>query len=173
MSLNQTHQSSTVKSHHDLDAVIEKALEKIGGRKENDLCKFLPSDSGGYVHHFTLRKMKIQQPHELSELIKKYIVHTDTPGKVNPKQRAARGSRKKRDVLTLTRGDVERLLDISRQVGDKEMVAKLSPKRSLSTLRRDLMKSIRAGQVNFDLWNAYVECMSCHNLQAGSSGQGK
>jgi hypothetical protein len=168
MSLNHTHQSSTVKSHHDLDAVIEKALEKIGGRKENDLCKFLPSDRGGYVHHFTLRKMKIQQPQELSELIKKYIVHTDTPGKVSPKQRAARGSRKKRDVLTLTRGDVERLLDISRQVGDKEMVAKLSPKRSLSTIKRELIKSVRSSNVNFDLWNAYVECINCINLQANS-----
>jgi hypothetical protein len=166
MSFNQTNSNSTVKSHHDLEAVIEKALEKIGGRKENDLCKFLPSDRGGYVHHFTLRKMKIQQPQELCELLKKYIVHSESPGKVTPKQRAARGSRKKRDVLTLTRGDVERLLDISRQVGDKEMVAKLSPKRSQSTIRRDLIKSIRSGQLNYDLWHAYEESIINQNASS-------
>lgn len=162
MSLNKTEPTQFFKSHNDLETTIEKALEKIGGRKENDLCKFLPSESGGYVHHFTLKKMKQQNPSELSEMINKYIVQHEAPGKVVPKQRAARGSRKKRDILTLTRSDVERLLNISRQVGDKEMVAKLSPKRSVSTVRRELIKSIRSGQVNHDLWNAYVE--SIHHI---------
>lgn len=166
MSFTHSQQNSAVKSHTELESVIEKALKKIGGNKENDLCKFLPSDSGGYVHHFTLRKMKVQQPQQLSDLIKKYIVQTESPGKVSPKQRAARGSRKKRDVITLTRGDVDRLLEISRHVGDKEMVAKLSPKRSLSNLRRELIKSIRAGGVNHELWNAYAETVGGSTLQA-------
>lgn len=144
-----------VKSQEELNEIISKALKKVGGKKENDLCKYLPSDRGGYIHHFTLRKMKHEQPYELSEMIKKFIVHTDLPGKVSPKQRAPRGSRKKRDVITLTRGDVERLLDISRKVGDKEMVAKLSPKRSIATLKRDLVKSIRAGTVDHELWEKY------------------
>src|SRR3990167_1158892 len=122
-------------------------MKKVGGSKENDLCKFIPSEKGGYVHHFTFRKMKAQLPHQLSDLIRRYIVQTDHPGKVAPRPRAARGSRKKRDIITLTREDVERLRHISRQVGDSEMVAKLSPRRSLAMVRRDLIRSIRAGQV--------------------------
>lgn len=141
---------SDVRSQEELNEVINKALKKIGARKENDLCKYLPSERGGYIHHFTLRKMKTEQPSELSEMIKKFIVNSELPGKVSPKQRAPRGSRKKRDVITLTRSDVDRLLDISRKVGDKEMVAKLSPKRSLATLKRDLIKSIRAGSGSTD-----------------------
>lgn len=149
-----------------LEEMIQKALKKVNGRKENDLCKFIPSESGGYIHHFTMKKMKNQKPDELASLIKRFIVQVEAPPRVNPKQRAARGSRKKKDIITLTRGDVERLLDISRKVGDKEMVAKLSPKRSLTSVRRDLIKSIRAGQLNHELWHAYSETVSHESLTA-------
>ncbi|MDP4711203.1 MAG: hypothetical protein NWS63_08395, partial [Saprospiraceae bacterium] len=54
------------KSARDVEDVIAKAIKKIGGRKENELCKYLPMKSGGYMHHFTLRKMKNKQPQELS-----------------------------------------------------------------------------------------------------------
>lgn len=156
-----------MKSQNELDEIITKAIKKVGGRKENDLCKYLPSTVGGYLHHFTLRKMKTEQPQELFDMIKRFIIDASTPGKVAPKPRAARGSRKKRDVITLTRGDVERLLDISRQVGDKEMVAKLSPKKSLAALKRDLIKTIRDGQIDHDLWNAYVEItQNSHSLSS-------
>jgi len=155
MSFTNQQSQGNVRSQEELNDVIGKALKKVGGKKENDLCKYLPSERGGYIHHFTLRKMKHEQPCELSDMIKKFIVHSDSPGRVSPKQRAPRGSRKKRDIITLTRSDVERLLDISRKVGDKEMVAKLSPKRSLTTLKRDLVKSIRAGSVDHELWEKY------------------
>ena len=42
----------------ELESIIDKAIKKVNGRKENDLCKFIPMNSGGYMHHFTLKKMK-------------------------------------------------------------------------------------------------------------------
>lgn len=146
-----------VRTQTELDDIIAKALKKVGGEDENDLCKFLPGDSGGYIHHFTLRKMKNQQPHVLSDLIKKYIVHNESPDRLSPKQRAPRGSRKKKDVLALSKNDVERLIHIARQVGDTNIIAKLSPKRSLTKLKKELIKSIKAGQVDEELWKAYAD----------------
>ena len=85
------------KSFREIEDVIAKAIKKVGGRKENDLCKYLPMSTGGYMHHFTLRKMKLRQPQELSTIIEKFIINNDRPHSVPPKQRAARGSRKRRD----------------------------------------------------------------------------
>jgi len=143
--------------HEDIESVIEKAIKKVQGRKENDLCKYLPMASGGYMHHFTLRKMKLKQPKELMTLIEKFIIKSDKPNVIAPKQRAARGSRKRKDQLTFTKNQLERLLNMARLSGDKEMVSALSPKKSLATCKRDLILSIRQGVVDTSLWNAYVE----------------
>ena len=63
------------KNLREIEDVIAKAIKKVNGRKENDLCKYLPMTSGGYMHHFTLRKMKTRQPHELSSMLEKYIIN--------------------------------------------------------------------------------------------------
>jgi hypothetical protein len=154
----EAHESK--KSMKEIEEVISKAIKKVGGRKENDLCKFIPMTSGGYMHHFTLRKMRIKQPHELSSLIEKFIINSERPHSVAPKQRAARGSRKRRDQITFTRGQLERMLTIARLAGDKEMVTILSPKKSLATCKRELIASIRHGKVEQELWNAYVESIN-------------
>ncbi|MBS0620951.1 MAG: hypothetical protein JSS61_05795 [Verrucomicrobia bacterium] len=148
------------KNLREIEEVISKAIKKVNGRKENDLCKYLPMTSGGYMHHFTLRKMKNRQPAELGTLIEKFIINSDKPSVVAPKQRAARGSRKRRDQLTFTRNQLERMLNIARLAGDKEMVSVLAPKKSLAACKRDLISSIRHGRVEPELWNAYVESLN-------------
>lgn len=151
------------KSLQEIESVITKAIKKVGGDKENDLCRFLPMSSGGYMHHFTLRKMKHKQPKELSALIEKFIINADKPLTVPPKQRAARGTRKRRDQYTFSRNQIERLLNVARLTGDKEMVAMLSPKKSVAACKRDLINSVRQGRVEQDLWDAYVEASNSLN----------
>jgi len=151
---------SEQKSLRDIEDVITKAIKKVNGRKENDLCKYLPMTTGGYMHHFTLRKMKVKQPQELSAIIEKFIINNEKPSSVAPKQRAARGSRKRRDQYTFSRGQLERMLSIARLAGDKEMVAMLSPKKSLATAKRELIASIRHAKIDQELWNSYVECVN-------------
>jgi len=148
------------KNFKEIEEVISKAIKKVGGRKENDLCKYLPMTSGGYMHHFTLRKMKSKQPQELGVLIEKFIINADRPASVAPKQRAARGSRKRRDQLSFTRTQLERMLTIARLANDKEMIAVLSPKKSLAACKRELIASIRHGKVEQELWTSYVECVN-------------
>ena len=154
------HIEQRTKTLHEIEDVIARAIKKVNGRKENDLCKYLPMTSGGYMHHFTLRKMKNRNPSELGTLIEKFIINNEKPSSVAPKQRAARGSRKRRDQVTFTRNQLERMLNIARLAGDKEMVSILAPKKSLATCKRELISSIRHGLVEPELWNAYVESLN-------------
>jgi hypothetical protein len=164
MSFIDEAKNQATKSLNDVEDVISRAIKKVGGRKENDLCKYLPMTSGGYMHHFTLRKMKSKQPIELATLIEKFIISPNKPSVVKPKQRAARGSRKKRDQITFTKNQLERLLNIARMAGDKEMISVLSPKKSLMAYKRELIQSIRNGSVEEDLWDGYAEAVQ--NQQA-------
>jgi hypothetical protein len=147
------------KSFKEIEEIISKAIKKVNGTKENDLCKYIPGDSGGYMHHFTLKKMKNRQPGELGTLLEKFIINTEKPSSLPPKQRAARGSRKKRDQYTFSRMQLEKMLQLARQSGDSEMVTMLSPKKSLATSKRELIASIRHGKVEPELWNFYVEAL--------------
>jgi hypothetical protein len=153
------------KNFREIEDIITKAIKKVNGRKENDLCKYIPMTSGGYMHHFTLKKMKNRQPQELGSLIEKFIINNEKPSAVTPKQRAARGSRKKRDQYTFSRMQLERMLNIARLAGDKEMISILAPKKSVATCKRELISSIRHGRVEQELWNAYVEANATLQMQ--------
>jgi hypothetical protein len=143
-----------------LDNLIHAACKKVGGQKENDICHYIPVSTGGYIHHFTLRKMKSEDPKKLAELLNKFIINCSHPQQVTPKQRAARGSRKRRDLFTFSKQDLERMLNMARLAGDKEMIRKLTPKKDLRTVKRELISSIRHGRIEPDLWNLYVEAMN-------------
>jgi hypothetical protein len=150
--------------HLNVDDVIAKAIRKINGKKENELCKYLPMKSGGYMHHFTLRKMKGKQPNELANLIDRFVLNSDRPHAVPPKQRAARGSRKRRDHMNFTRNQLERMLNIARLAGDKEIISILSPRKSLATCKRELIQSIRHNKIDQDLWTGYVEAVNAQQM---------
>ena len=148
------------KTTDELERVIAAAIKKVSGTKENDLCKYIPSDEGGYMHHFTLKKMKSKSPSELAQLINRFIVEAPTPRSIQPKQRAARGSKKKRDQITFTKVQLNRLLSIARLAGDKEMISVLSPRKSLSTIKRELINSIKNDEVDQNLWDLYSQSAS-------------
>ena len=144
----------------ELEQLISGAIKKIGGKKENDLCRYLPMITGGYMHHFTLRKMKHQGPERLAEMIRRFIIETEKPLTVKPKQRAARGSRKKKGQVVLNESDIECLLTLARSAGNKEIVRKLLPRKELKVIKRELISSIRNGLVDNNLWNTYAEAMT-------------
>jgi hypothetical protein len=148
------------KNERQLDNLINQAVKKINGKKENDICRYLPSSTGGYIHHFTMRKMRTESPEQLQQMITKHIINADKPASVPPKPRAARGSRKRRDQILFTKNDIERMLGMARQAGDNEMVRKLTPKKDLRTIKRELIASIRHGRVEPDSWQNYVDAIS-------------
>lgn len=147
-------------SKEELERMIEKSIKKVHGRKENDLCKYLPGSSGGYIHHFTMRKLKKIDPAQLFTLLQKFIVDKEAPRPLDPKPRAPRGSRKRRDLISFNRLDLEKVIDLARRAGDKDLLAKIAPKRPLTNLKRDLIRSIRHNQLNEELWHAYLEAIT-------------
>src|SRR3989338_9428199 len=110
------------KNLREIEEIIAKAIKKVCGKKENELCKYIPVTSGGYMHHFTLKKMKNKQPSELGTLLEKFILNSEKPSRINPKQRAARGSRKKRDQYTFSRTQLEKMIHLARSSGNKEII---------------------------------------------------
>lgn len=162
---------STIKADtKQVESLIQTAVKKIGAKKENDICRYIPSSAGGYIHHFTMRKMKTEQPEQLAQMISKFIINVDKPSSVKPKQRAARGSRKRRDQFLFSKQDIERMLNMARLAGDKEMIRKLTPKKDLRSIKRELIASIRHGKVDQDLWTSYVEAISLYNSLTTSPG---
>lgn len=149
-----------------IEEVIARAIKKVNARRENDICRYIPMSGGGYMHHFTWKKMKHRQPQALGEMIEKFIITPAKPSRVAPKQRAPRGSRKHRDQLSFTRQQLERMLSIARLTGDKELVSMLLPKKTLATCKRELINSIRQGRVEQELWNAYVEVLNAQQQHA-------
>jgi len=149
-----------------LETLIQQATKKIGAKKENDICRYLPISTGGYIHHFTMRKMKTEAPEQLTALVTKYIINADKPVNVPPKPRAARGSRKRRDQFLFSKQDIERMLNMARLAGDKDMIRKLTPKKDLRTVKRELIASIRHSRVDQELWHFYVESINNHQQLA-------
>ena len=168
MSQTQQETEYKVKDFKNLEQLINTAMKKVGARKENDLCHYLPGEKGGYIHHFSMRKMKNEAPEELATMISKYIVNPNSPEKRAPRPRAPRGSRKRRDHIPLSKQDIDRLLHLARQNGDKEIIRKLTPRKDLKTIKRELIASIKHGQIQEDLWHTYVEIVSSQHQFAAA-----
>ena len=148
---------TNLKTFKELEEIIHEAVRKIKGDKENDICRYLPIPTGGYMHHFTMRKMKTEEPQALAMLIKQFINSVEKPQSVTPKPRPARGSRKRRGGINFSRIELEKLLDIAKTIGDNEIINKLSPRKSLAAYRRDLISSIKNNEVDEKLWRNYAD----------------
>lgn len=153
----QEEKKKSLQIREELENLIEAAIRKVGASKENDLCRYLPGPKGGYMHHFTMRKLKNSNPEELFKLLQSCILRHTSPKELDPRPRAPRGSRGYRDYFSISRSEIERVLELAAEAGDDHLIAKFSPKRSLPMLKKELIKSIKAERVNPELWNAYVE----------------
>jgi hypothetical protein len=161
----QTEQRKNGMSNHPkpdqrVEALIANAMKKVGAKKENDICRYLPGPKGGYIHHFSMRKMKYKDPEQLMQTINKNIILPVNPSKLPPKPRAPRGSRKRKDNLSLSKQDIDLLLFLARQSGQKEIIRKLTPRKDLKSIKRELIASIKHGHVKEDLWLSYVESIA-------------
>ena len=149
---------------------IDQAIKRIGAKRENELCRYLPGPNGGYIHHFTLKKMKTEAPAKLIFLLREFILAHPDPKKLPHKPRAPRGSRKRLELLNFSRQDMDRLLQVVLKEGDTELLKKLTPKPTLKSLKRQLIQSIKMERADASLWNAYMEQVQVtHGHQAMAS----
>jgi len=150
------------KSRKEIETIIDRAIKKVGAKRASDICRYIPMTSGGYMHHFTFKKKRSKQPDELGTMIEKFIMSVDRPSRVAPKQRAKRGLRKRRELQVFTRAQLEKMIQLANAAGDSELAKALSPSRPLTVCKRELIASIRRGQVDQALWQAYVEAVEAH-----------
>ncbi len=142
------------KVQRETEELIKKALKKVGGNKEKDICKYLPAETEGYMHHFTLRKIKKTSPDELRSLIAEFILEPPLPRVIDPKPRARRNK-----SLSLNQADLKLILKLAQKTGDKHLLSKLGAKLSLPRIKRELIKSIKADRVEEELWYSYVQAL--------------
>jgi hypothetical protein len=163
MTATQQKNKTELKKLQDIEVLISDAIKKVGGTDENDLCRFLPGKTGGYMHHFTLRKMKTKDSSELKGMINEFITDVESPVSVPAKRRAPRGSRKRRDQITFSKNELDHMLRIARLAGDKTLIRKLTPKKDLKTLKQELIATIKLDEVDQDLWESYCEVIHALN----------
>ncbi len=142
------------KAVHETEELIKKALQKIGGNKEKDICRYLPADTEGYMHHFTLRKIKKTSPTQLRSLIEEFILSSPAPRVIDPKPRARRNK-----SLALNQADLKLILKLAQKTGDKHLLSKLGAKLSLPRIKRELIKTIKEDRVEEELWYSYVQAL--------------
>lgn len=139
-----------------LEEILDGALKKVGARNEKDICRYLPIN-GGYMHHFTWKKLKTRNPDALSEMLRRYIINSDKPMTVKPKQRAARGSKKKKDNVTLSAHEMDRVFQLAKNANDVELMRRLLPKKDFKAVKKELLQCIKKNIVNHALWTSFVE----------------
>lgn len=142
-----------------LEQVIQKSMDRVAAKHATELCHYLPGEKGeGYMHHFTFGRMQRQNPQELVALLETYIVAVNAPAKRAPKKRASR-ARGLSQQLQLPRNAISHLLELAQRAGDKKAISMLLPKNALKDVKRRLIRSIRNGELDFALWESYVEAI--------------
>lgn len=169
MSTTKNKQATKSYTGEELKALLSNALKKIGSKEENRLCRYLPGDKGGYMHHFTLKKLKKESPNELVSMLNEYVLENNNPKELPPKPRASRGTRRRRDHISFTKSELDRMLTHAKAAGDKDIIRKLIPMKDLRTIKKDLIASIRHNSVEEDLWQSYVELV--HETGKGSESE--
>lgn len=145
-----------------LKEAITQALQKIKASREKELCRYLPGPRGGYIHHFTFKKLKDKEPARCLDLIEQYILKDASPRELDPTPRAPRGLNRSHNQIRLPKDMVGRIIQIARDAGDNSLLSKLLAARPLNQVKRDLLRSIRDNQVNEELWDAYKTAVMAH-----------
>ena len=149
----------TKNTQQNLDTAIEKALQKIQGNKEKEVCRYLPGPRGGYIHHFTFKKLKAKEPAKCLALIEEFILNVAEPRELDPTPRAPRGLNRNSNQIKLPNEMVNRIIQIAREAGDHSLLSKLLAGRPLNQVKRDLIRSIRDNKANQELWEAYKQAI--------------
>lgn len=112
-----------------LEYLIQKAILKVNGKNEASLCRFIPFKSGGYIHYFTLRKMKQQNPEKLYDLIQTHIIQPVNPQEIAVKSLELSPTYREKRLFTITETEMDRIITLAKQALDFELLKILQIKK--------------------------------------------
>lgn len=139
-----------------METTIAEALEKTGAHKENTLCRYLPSEDEGHMHHFTMRKLKENDPEKLKELLREFIIDATSAKRIDPKPRPRRKNGKNHS-FNFDQSTLEKIIQMAEEKGDKELLEQLRPKPPFSLVKKEFMNTIRENKIDERLWKDYKE----------------
>jgi len=147
------------------------------------LCWFIPREEGGFLHYSTYRNLKRKNPDKLKELIQTYIISPKVPKRFPPTHRSTiieeqiqkkvpedlyqEGSRIEQ-LLEKTCQSIEMMANILKSLHEPAFSEEKKPTsisdtytdQVLRTIQNQLIKQIRQKQVDFELWDTYVNLVS-------------
>ncbi|MCP5490151.1 MAG: hypothetical protein H7A42_03425 [Chlamydiales bacterium] len=165
-----------------LEDIINLAMERksLNLQKESDLCWFIPSENGGYLFYSTYRSLKQKDPEKLKNLIQTYIVSPTSPKRfpptprksssrkpsfINSPQPSQEESSKVEHLLEKTSQSIDTMSEMLKSFLESENFPERKrstpiqsqENRILQTIQNQLIKQIRRKEVDFELWDTYVE----------------
>lgn len=141
-----------------LGGVIKQAKEKLGVDQDGLIARYIPDGTDGYgMHHFTFGKMVKKHPRALEEAISTHILMVPSPKRLPLRPRAASSGVTLSECDSLSRAETEDLLRLLEDNGAGAVAAKLMKHLlPFSEIHRMFKASISRGEVNQELWEAYV-----------------
>lgn len=153
-------------SEYNLKEAIDLALKKVNAKKESDICRYLPNENGCYIHHFTFKKLKVNDPQKCFSLIEEFILNIPKPKELAPNPRAPRGSNGKNSQIKLPSDMMNRIIQIAREAKDEKLLSKLIGTRPLNQIKRELIRSIRNNSLDEGLWEAYKDAIQTPHYES-------
>lgn len=108
---------SPVTENCSLENLIRDAITKINGKNETSLCRLIPFKSGGYIHYFTLRKMKQKNPEKLYDLIQTHIIQPVNPQEIAVKSLELSSIYWEKRLVTITEAEMDRIIACKASTG--------------------------------------------------------
>jgi len=134
---------------------IEKACNKMKVSTEYELCKYINFEDSR-IHHFTFKRMKLNEPKELAELIDSQILTNEKPMIQTSKPRQKRNLNTKKFQISLSRSQISKVIAALEANEEYELVQLFSPPPSPKELKRQLIKSIKDDEIDPKLFETYL-----------------
>ncbi len=150
---------TTTTIEQELENAINQALKKIGTQNQNDLSRYISTESGHCMHHFSFHKLKKQKPSELLSKIKTCILDPKEPTRLPPPPRNKRRQSSSRAIFT--KDELKRLMACAKEAGHEDLVDKIMPKvESLSSTKQRLRTCITNNDPDEEAWRSFVKMCS-------------
>ena len=143
----------------DLESILQGARKKVGASNTNELGRYLPAEDGYRMHHFTLEKLKKNNPKQLAALLKEYISEVAKPKMLKARPRKPATSSKGQAVVNLDAVELQTLLQLAHKAENKKLVEKLKASLPFSALKKEMVRCIMEERIDTDLWNSYIEAI--------------
>ena len=137
-----------------LKELIAEACKKINISKENELCRFLNYE-GGRIHHFTFKRLKMNESAKLSEMIDSQILKSDNPSMVPPKPRERRSSRESKFQITLSNSQISKVISALEEKEEFELIKLFTPPPSYKQVKKQVLQSIKEDELDPKLFETY------------------